>query len=218
MVATAHFIDHQWKLHKRIIYFFLIDSHEGKKIGTTLHKCLLDWGLEKFFTVTLDNASANKVAIDYLRRRVKSWGFSLLKAKHLHVRCAAHVLAIFMNDGMKKYHTSLLMIRAVVKYVTKSLVRYKRFTDAAELEKIDCKKGLILDVRIRWNSTYLMLVTIDRYEKAFERLREMDKVFWEEFCFNIPVPNNIMGDGDETVDLDADYDMESENEEELDPT
>ncbi|KAI3853395.1 hypothetical protein MKW92_029942, partial [Papaver armeniacum] len=57
-----------------------------------------------------------------------------------------------------------------------------------------------------------------RYEKAFERLREMDKAFCEEFCFDIPVPDNIMGDGDETVDLDADYDLESENEEELDPT
>ncbi|KAI3884570.1 hypothetical protein MKW92_018278, partial [Papaver armeniacum] len=132
--------------------------------------------------------------------------------------CAAHVLALVVKDGMKKYHTSLLRIRAVVKYVTKSPARYKRFTDAAEWERIDCKKGLILDVKTRWNSTYLMLVAAERYEKAFERLREMDKAFCEEFCFDIPVPDNIMGDGDETVDLDADYDLESENEEELDPT
>ncbi|XP_026459084.1 zinc finger BED domain-containing protein RICESLEEPER 2-like [Papaver somniferum] len=206
------------KLHKRIICFCLIDSHEGTKIGDALAKCLLDWGLEKVFTVTLDNASANKVVVDYLRKRVQSWGSALLGAKHLHVRCAAHVLALVVKDGMKKYHTSLLRIRAVVKYVTKSPARYKRFTEAAESERIDCKKVLILDVRTRWNSTYLMLVAAERYENAFERLRDLDKEFCEEFCFDIPVPDNIMGDGDDTVDLDADYDMESENEEELDTT
>ncbi|XP_026452199.1 zinc finger BED domain-containing protein RICESLEEPER 2-like [Papaver somniferum] len=218
MVVTAHFIDHHWKLHKRIICFCLIDSHEGTNIGEALAKCLLDWGLEKVFTVTLDNASANKVAVDYLRKRVQSWGSALLGAKHLHVRCAAHVLALVVKDGMKKYHTSLLRIRAVVKYVTKSPARYKRFTEAAVSERIDCKKGLILDVRTRWNSTYLMLVAAERYEKAFEMLRELDKAFCEEFCFDIPVPDNIMGDGDDTVDLDADYDLESDNEEELDTT
>ncbi|XP_026454810.1 zinc finger BED domain-containing protein RICESLEEPER 2-like [Papaver somniferum] len=186
MVVTAHFIDHHWKLHKRIICFCLIDSHE--------------------------------VVVDYLRKRVQSWGSALLGAKHLHVRCAAHVLALVVKDGMKKYHTSLLRIRAVVKYVTKSPARYKRFTEDAESERIDCKKGLILDVRTRWNFTYLMLVAAERYEKAFERLRELDKAFCEEFCFDIPVPDNIMGDGDDTVDLDADYDLESDNEEELDTT
>ncbi|XP_026383674.1 zinc finger BED domain-containing protein RICESLEEPER 3-like [Papaver somniferum] len=119
---------------------------------------------------------------------------------------------------MKKYHTSLLRIREVVKYVTKSPARYKRFTEAAESERIYCKKGLILDVRTRWNSTYLMLVAAERYEKEFERLCELDKAFCEEFCFDILVPYNIMGDGDDTVDLDADYDLESDNEEELDTT
>ncbi|KAI3866716.1 hypothetical protein MKX03_006564 [Papaver bracteatum] len=218
MVVTAHFIDHHWKLHKRIICFCLIDSHEGTKIGEALEKCLIDWGFEKVFTVTLDNASANKVDVDYLRKRVQSWGSALLRAKHLHVRCATHVLALVVKDGMKKYHTSLLRIRAVVKYVTKSPARYKRFTDAAESERIDCKKGLILDVRTRWNSTYLMLVSAEIYEKEFERLRELDKAFCEEFFFDIPEPDNIMGDGDDTVDLDADYDLESDHEDELDTT
>ncbi|KAI3856342.1 hypothetical protein MKW92_000348, partial [Papaver armeniacum] len=109
-------------------------------------------------------------------------------------------------DGMKKYHTSLLRIRAVVKYVTKSPARLKKFTEAATMERIDCKKGLILDVMTRWNSTYLMLVAAERYEKAFERLRESDRAFREKFCFDIPEPSNIMGNGDETVHLDADYD------------
>ncbi|KAI3889411.1 hypothetical protein MKX03_027053 [Papaver bracteatum] len=213
MVVTAHFVDHHWKLHKRIICFCLIESHEGKHIGKALEKCLIDWGLEKVFTVTLDNASANKVVIDYLRKKVVTWGSSLAGAKHLHVICAAHILALVVKDGMKKYHTSLLRIRAVVKYVTKSPARLKKFTAAAVLERIDCKKGLILDVKTRWNSTYLMLVAAERYEKDFERQRESDRAFREKFCFDIPVPRNVMGDGDETVDLDVDYDLDSDDEE-----
>ncbi|KAI3892716.1 hypothetical protein MKX03_020767, partial [Papaver bracteatum] len=60
MVVTSHFIDDQWKLHKRSICFCLITSHGGEHIGRTLEKCLIEWGLERVFTITLDNASANK--------------------------------------------------------------------------------------------------------------------------------------------------------------
>ena len=44
MVLTAHFIDNNWTLHKKILNFCPIISHKGEDIGIAVEKCLLDWG------------------------------------------------------------------------------------------------------------------------------------------------------------------------------
>ena len=40
MVLTAHFVDRNWKLHKRIINFSHIENHKAKTIGKEVKKCL----------------------------------------------------------------------------------------------------------------------------------------------------------------------------------
>ena len=42
MCLTAHFIDNDWKLHKRIINFCVISSHKGEAIGKALKVCLIE--------------------------------------------------------------------------------------------------------------------------------------------------------------------------------
>ncbi|KAM2215272.1 hypothetical protein ACFX1X_022425 [Malus domestica] len=42
MVITAHFIDTNWKLHKRILNFCVIANHKGNSIGKLLEVCLLE--------------------------------------------------------------------------------------------------------------------------------------------------------------------------------
>ncbi|XP_062028733.1 zinc finger BED domain-containing protein RICESLEEPER 3-like [Rosa rugosa] len=73
MVLTAHFIDHGWQLHKRILNFCVISNHKGTTIGKILENCLVQWKIDKVLTVSVDNASANKVAIDYLKRKMAGW-------------------------------------------------------------------------------------------------------------------------------------------------
>ncbi|CAL2257257.1 unnamed protein product [Prunus armeniaca] len=64
MVVTAHFMDHEWKLHKRIINFIKITSHKGDDIMRCLDACLNSWGINKVFSITVDNASANDGAVE----------------------------------------------------------------------------------------------------------------------------------------------------------
>ena len=48
----------------------------GETIGKQLEKCLLDLGIKRVFTITVDNASANKVsivAISYMNNKLKTW-------------------------------------------------------------------------------------------------------------------------------------------------
>lgn len=42
MCVTAHFIDDDWRLHKRIINFCPIVGHSGVLIGRAVEKCLLE--------------------------------------------------------------------------------------------------------------------------------------------------------------------------------
>ena len=68
MCLTAHFIDQDWKLQKKIINFCLIPNHRGETIGRYVESCLYDWGIDRIFTVTVDNASSNDTAISYLKQ------------------------------------------------------------------------------------------------------------------------------------------------------
>ncbi|TYK26632.1 zinc finger BED domain-containing protein RICESLEEPER 2-like isoform X3 [Cucumis melo var. makuwa] len=71
MVITAHFIDDDWNLHKRILNFCQVANHKGDTIGRAIEKCLEGWGIDRLFTVTVDNASSNDVAIAYLVKKFK---------------------------------------------------------------------------------------------------------------------------------------------------
>lgn len=68
MVITAHFIDAEWVLHKRILSFTPIANHKEDGIRKLIEACLIDWGIERLFTIIVDNASANKVAITYVKK------------------------------------------------------------------------------------------------------------------------------------------------------
>ncbi|XP_021602385.2 zinc finger BED domain-containing protein RICESLEEPER 2-like [Manihot esculenta] len=157
MCITAHFIDNDWKLHKRIINFCPISSHKGEAVGRAIETCLLEWGLDKVFTVTVDNASSNDVAICYLKKKLANWGVSVANSTYLHMR--------------------LMKVRDAVRYIRSSPTRLKRFKECVLHEKIESKSSLCLDVPTRWNSTYLMLNTAQKYERAFERYESQDPMF-----------------------------------------
>ncbi|XP_026400303.1 zinc finger BED domain-containing protein RICESLEEPER 2-like [Papaver somniferum] len=106
--VTAHYIDQNWKLQKRILMFCQVEGHTGNAIGEKLVDCLKYWGLKDIFGVTLDN-----------------------------VRCSAHVLALVIKDAVQLFNESVKRIRSVVKYVLGSPSRYEKFKQCASLAKID---------------------------------------------------------------------------------
>ncbi|CAM8982292.1 unnamed protein product [Rhodiola kirilowii] len=179
MVVTAHFVDSAWKMQKRILSFKAIPNHRGESIGCLLEDCLLEWGVDRVLTISVDNASANKVAIDYIRERMLGWEISpLLGGIYLHIKCFAHTLNLIVRAGLLIMGNSVGSIRNAVRYVRSSGARLQQFKKCMEKEKVECKKVCILDVPTRWNSTYLMLSTALELRKAFDRLaREEGKKY-----------------------------------------
>ncbi|KAL5856918.1 hypothetical protein ACOSQ3_004376 [Xanthoceras sorbifolium] len=176
MVTTRHFIDCEWKLHKTISSFGMIPDHKRETIGKLVESCLLDWGIEKVYTIIVDNTSANKVAIDYVRRKLKNWNASglVLDGNFLHVRCCAHIINLIMSGGLKNMNDSVTYIRNAVQYVRSSPSRLQKLKNCIEHERIKSKNLVVLDVPTRWNSTYLMLSSALKFRKAFDRLMEKD--------------------------------------------
>ncbi|XP_068336483.1 zinc finger BED domain-containing protein RICESLEEPER 2-like [Pyrus communis] len=196
MVITAHFIDSNWKLHKRILNFCVIANHKGNSIGKLLEVCLLEWGLENVLTITVDNASSNKVAVEYLKTKMCHWQNSrmILKGKHMHVRCCAHIVNLIVQDGLRTLDKSILAIRNALVYVTSSPQRVEAFRSCVKKEKIECKGLVFLDVPTRWNSTYLMLTNALKFEKAFVRMGDDEIAYLSWFGEDLPEEEERVGE------------------------
>ncbi|WVZ25696.1 hypothetical protein V8G54_004240 [Vigna mungo] len=98
------------------------------------------------------------------------------------MRCCAHILSLIVKDGLKEIKDSISKIRSAVKYVKSSPARFARFKACVEQEGISYKGIVCLDVKTRWNSTYLMLETSLKYKDAFVLLDMQDKKFGDEMA------------------------------------
>ncbi|PHT83798.1 hypothetical protein T459_12241 [Capsicum annuum] len=126
-------------------------------MANEISKCLRDWGIDKIFTITVDNASSNDVTVKELAKIFTKRGTNFMNGQHLHVRCMAHIINLIVQDGLKMTGVSIEKVRKAVKYIRQSPARCKRFQEYCEDVDINSKKSLCLDVSTRWNSTYLML-------------------------------------------------------------
>lgn len=177
MCLTAHFIDSDWKIHKRILSFCLVENHKGETLGKAVEMCLLDWGIDKILTITVDNAASNSGLISFIQKKTKHRKATVLGHKYLHVRCSAHILNLIVREGLVEMDETIVKVRKSVKYVRSSPQRQNTFKLCAEKEKVEVQNQLCLDVPTRWNYTYIMLEKAEKYQKAFERLEEDDPNF-----------------------------------------
>jgi hypothetical protein len=99
-------------------------------LENTCIKVMLEWGLEKVMTVTVDNASANDSGVTYLRRQVTNLKTSIAKGKYLHIRCAAHIINLIVQDGLKEVDKSIKRVRAAIRFV-RSTSRIAKFKEIA---------------------------------------------------------------------------------------
>ena len=116
MCVTLHWIDDNWCIQKRIVNFVHVEGrHTGTKISETFTELMVKWYVDKIlFALTLDNASANEVAVrDIIADLRANASASTLVCDGLffHVRCACHILNLVARDGLSVITTTIENIR-----------------------------------------------------------------------------------------------------------
>jgi BED zinc finger len=159
MCLTAHFVDSDWKMQKRIIGFNeLAPPHSGEVISDGILECLIKWGIQdKIGAITLDNASNNDRASVILRNNFQRKGKLHFEGLFFHVRCCAHILNLVVQDGLGTIDCCIMKIREGVKYLRKSLGHLLKFGEISITLGLHTRRSLCTDVKTRWNSTHRML-------------------------------------------------------------
>ncbi|KAJ3691732.1 hypothetical protein LUZ61_020896 [Rhynchospora tenuis] len=167
LCLTAHYIDADWKLQKRIISFNeLSPSYNGEIISNAIMDCLVQWGIENKI-ITITSALDCDGATDILRSSLEARGELHFQGFFFHLRCCAHILNLVLQDGFNKIESCLSKIREGVKYLRKEPARLVKFGEVAIQLDISTHQSLWTDVKTRWNSTYRMLQSAIYYKTAF---------------------------------------------------
>ncbi|GKA00433.1 zinc finger BED domain-containing protein RICESLEEPER 2-like protein [Tanacetum coccineum] len=169
MALTGHFIDNDWNLVKKVLNFCHLDGHRGIDIGKGVKNCLNKWGFNNILSILVDDASSNDAAIGFMKMIFEKKHDCLLSGEWFHIRCAAHIVNLIVQDGIKHVGKSIESIRCVVKWMKKSSTGIENFDKCARSARCDSTKSLVLDVPTRWNSTYNMLEVAYEYKDAFAR-------------------------------------------------
>ncbi|KAI5388270.1 hypothetical protein KIW84_074092 [Lathyrus oleraceus] len=149
-----------------------------------MEMCLNSWALNRVLSLTVDNASSNDVGVERLKRRLLFRNSLVMSGNHFHMRCCAHILNLVVKEGLKDIDGSIGRIRHDVWYVRSSPARLAKFKACIDEESMDYKGLVWLDVETRWNSTYLMLVSVSKHERTFEELTQKMKKKYDKYWGN----------------------------------
>nr|GFA96252.1 zinc finger BED domain-containing protein RICESLEEPER 2-like [Tanacetum cinerariifolium] len=201
MCLTAHWVDDDWVLRKKILNFCPIANHRGETIGKMVYQCLQKWGIERVFTVTVDNASSNDGAIKFLGKMLKG-PHAVLDCMYLHLRCCAHILNLVVRDGLEEQFKSISKIHNAVRYVRSSPARAATFKEYVERVNIQCDKKPCPDVEPRKRKRKEKVVGAseeDDWEKARQFIEYL-RVFYNGHGVNKTEVDTYLDDGLENRD------------------
>ncbi|GAA0154035.1 hypothetical protein LIER_37789 [Lithospermum erythrorhizon] len=151
--------------------------HNGVCLAKEVHRVTKFYGIsDKVASVTVDNASANDVCIDILRKDYNSISNLVLNGKLFHVRCCARIINLLVRDELKENEHVCEIVREGVKYLFGSENRLSSFNEDRLNLQFPANK-LLLDNNTRWNSTFVMFNTAYKYRQCFTKYVEDDESF-----------------------------------------
>ncbi|KAL8034985.1 hypothetical protein ABFX02_12G067200 [Erythranthe guttata] len=106
---TAHWIDDNWVLQKRITSFRTCEfPHTGSQLYLHIIGILNDYNIvRKISTICFDNATNNTASVKLLPRHIKP----PLDGKLFHVKCACHIFNLCVHDCLKVLSPSISKVR-----------------------------------------------------------------------------------------------------------
>ena len=154
----------------------------------------LEWSIDrKLSVITVDNCITNDAIIRLLLNKLDISSL-MLGGSMLHMRCAAYILNLIVQYGLSLIGDGIERICDSVIYWTGSRKRRQKFEENAHQLHVQCTKELVLDYKIRWNLTYLMLSTTLIYKDVFSCLAKCETSYTcLPYDYNWELAKNICG-------------------------
>ena len=142
----------------------LIDvKHTAENISKRVLSVVEEYGLtDKVFSITLDNASSNTKAMDFLKPKQSTYVGDL----YLHQRCACHIINLIVKAGLEVFKPMLQDFRTAISFVNASNQRIALYKNWCIAKGVRPRK-FGLDMDVRWNATYLMLKHLFPHKELF---------------------------------------------------
>ncbi|XP_042025722.1 zinc finger BED domain-containing protein RICESLEEPER 2-like [Salvia splendens] len=174
--VTAHCIDKEWKLHRKIISFSQLQSHSGEDVAAVVTAAVEEWGLQRVLCFTMK--PENDVAIRHMKSVFDERNMVVIAdGKYFHVRCVANIVTSVVCEGLAEIDMSVRRVREAMKWITAYSSRSNQFKDLAKLYKVDTERDLCVDIPTKWSSTYLMLEAALPYERVMEGFKLLSPEF-----------------------------------------
>ncbi|XP_052184201.1 zinc finger BED domain-containing protein DAYSLEEPER-like [Diospyros lotus] len=178
---TGHFIDANWKLHRRILNVIMIPSPDSEvAYNHAVVACLTDWGLDtKLFALTLDQSFANDSVRENLRGLLSIKNPLILNGQLLIGDCYARVLSRLARDALESMREIINKVRESVKYVITSEDIEEKFIELKQQLQVPSMKSLTIDDQTKWITTYHMLIAASELKEVFSCLDTSDPNYKE---------------------------------------
>ncbi|KAI9907651.1 hypothetical protein PsorP6_003177 [Peronosclerospora sorghi] len=153
--VTAHWIDNNWNL-KKIVFDVsgIPHPHDADNMFIILKQLLQRFNITtKLLSITSDNGPNIINTIEALRIHLND---NLLATDFFGKRCAAHVMNLIVEAGIKPISQVVGKIRSFVIKLNKSSLYTQVYRQIAK-ELGQSQRKIPADVSTRWNSLYLML-------------------------------------------------------------
>ncbi|KAK6945148.1 hAT-like transposase, RNase-H fold [Dillenia turbinata] len=173
--VTGHFIDNEWKLHRRILNVVMEpfpDSHNAFSHAVAV--CLSDWGLDsKLFTLAYSQ-SLPENGLEILRALLSVKNPLMLNGQLLVGHCLARTISSVAREALRVCYETVKKVQDSVKYVKTSESHEEKFLELKQQLQVPSMKTLSLDDQSQWNTTYEMLVAASELKEVFSCLDTSD--------------------------------------------
>ena len=96
--------------------------------------------------MTVDNCSTDDVVISIILDKLQH-STLVMRGSMLHMRCAAHVLNLIVQDDLNVIRSCIDKVRESVRFWIGSKKRRQRFSDTTRQLHVECTKELALDCK-----------------------------------------------------------------------
>lgn len=179
----GHFIDSDWKLHRRLLNVVKVPSPASEDaFHQAVSTCLSEWGLEsRLFTLTLDKSFSSVATTESLRSHLTTRNNQgILNGQLLIGNCFARVLTRLAQDALGMMRETVRKVRESVKYVKTSDGQEGKFMELKQHLLVPGENCLLIDDQTKWSTTYHMLVAACELQEVFNRLGDSYPE-WKQF-------------------------------------